>query len=69
MENNKGLIIGGVIVGLVGIGATLYFVKKKVKAAPTGSLIDKYVQKNPKSKLSTGEIKVPLYVWLFSKKS
>ena len=63
---NKGLIIGGV--ALVGIVATLVLVKKKVKSAPTGSYIDKYAQKHPKAKLSTGEIKVPLYVWLFSKK-
>jgi hypothetical protein len=69
-KNNTGFIIGSIaVISLVGIGVTLAFVKKKVKSAPTGSFIDKYAQKNPKAKLSTGEIKVPLYVWLLSKKS
>ena len=63
---NKGLIIGSV--ALVGVVATLVFVKKKVKVVPPGSIIDKYSKKHPKSKLTTGEVKVPLYVWLFSKK-
>lgn len=63
---NKGLIIGGVV--LVGLVTTLVLVKKKVKTVPSGSFMDKYSQKNPKTKLSTGEIKVPLFVWLFSKK-
>ena len=63
---NKGLIIGSVAV--LGVVATLILVKKKVKTAPTGSFMEKYANKHPKAKLSTGELKVPLYVWLFSKK-
>lgn len=64
---NKKLIYGGIAV--VAVAAAMVLIKKKVKTAPAGSMIDTYLKKHPNSKdAKTGEGKVPVYVWLFSKK-
>jgi hypothetical protein len=63
---NKKLIYGGIAVVVV---AAMVLIKKKVTVAPTGSMIDNYLKKHPNSRdTKTGAGKVPMYVWLFSKK-